>query len=240
MITKTNQLSEMPIILSGDGYSLTIDPNAHERKQEILALSSDITKVTTNDESGDARVHLSRLSAMRIEVDKCRKEIKEPVLRVGKLIDQAAKDFLSDIEMEENRIKGLIGDHANEVARLKAIAEAEERKAFELARQAREAVEESGRIADVLAHKAAVAAKLAASNEVAETKVAQGVRFAWDFEVTDIAKLYSLRPDLVELTFRRSLILATLKDMDEHGYTVEALATELGIRAFKKPVISAK
>jgi hypothetical protein len=240
MITKTNQLSEMPITLSGDGYSLTIAPNAHERKQEILALSSDITKVSTNDESGDARVHLARLAAMRIEVDKCRKEIKEPVLRVGKLIDQAAKDFLSEIEMEECRIKGLIGDHANEVARLKAIAEAEERKAFEFARAAREAAEESGRIADVLAHKAAVAAKLAASNEVAETKVAQGVRFAWDFEVTDIKLLYSIRPDLVELTFRRSLILATLNDMDEHGYTVEALAAELGIRAFKKPVISAK
>ena len=161
MITKTNQLDAMPIILSGDGYSLTIDPNAHVRKQTMLSASAAIAKVTTNDESGDARVHLARLAAMRIEVDRCRKEIKEPVLRVGKLIDQAAKEFLSEIELEECRIKGLIGDHANDVARLKAIAEAEERKAFEFARAAREAAEESGRIADVLAHREAVAAKLA-------------------------------------------------------------------------------
>ena len=241
MITKTNQLSEMPIILSGDGYSLTIDPNAHVRKQTMLSASAAIGKVTTNDESGDARVHLSRLSAMRIEVDKCRKEIKEPVLRVGKLIDQAAKDFLAEIELEECRIKGLIGDHANEVARLKAIAEAEERKAFEFARAAREAAEETGRIADVLAHKSAVAAKLAASDEVASTKVAQGVRFAWDFEVNDIETLYSEQPDLVELTFRRSEILAWLKGVEEENDRDPIkLAAVCGIRAFKKPVISAR
>ena len=186
-------------------------------------------------------MHLSRLSAMRIEVDKCRKEIKEPVLRVGKLIDQAAKDFMAEIELEESRIKGLIGDHANEVARLKAIAEAEERKAFEFARAAREAAEGTGRIADVLAHKAAVAAKLAASTEVAETKVAQGVRFAWDFEVIDIDALYQSAPQFVTLTPRRAEILAEIKRIAEtNEQAVLDVSNTIGIRAFKKPVISAK
>ncbi len=231
----------MPIILSGDGYSLTIDPNAHVRKQTMLSASAAIAKVTTNDESGDARVHLARLAAMRIEVDKCRKEIKEPVLRVGKLIDQAAKDFLAEIELEECRIKGLIGDHANEVARIKAIAEAEERKAFEFARQAREAAEETGRIADVLAHREAVAAKLAASDEVASTKVAQGVRFAWDFEVTDMNLLAAIKPDFVEMTERRAVILAWIKALDAGEVEdVDLHCIAAGIRAFKKPVISAR
>lgn len=240
MITKTNQLSEMPIILSGDGYSLTIDPTAHVRKQTMLSASSAVGKVTTNDESGDARVHLARLAAMRIEVDKCRKEIKEPVLRVGKLIDQAAKEFLAEIELEEGRIKGLIGDHANEVARLKAIAEAEERRAFEFARAAREAAEESGRIADVLAHKSAVAAKLAASDEVASTKVAQGVRFAWDFDIENIHDVYKAEPMFVNLEVKRAAVLAWLKELaaaDEH---VVGRAALLGIFAFKKPVVSSK
>jgi len=240
MITKTNQLDAMPIILSGDGYSLTIDPNAHDRKQEMLALSSDITKVTTNDESGDARVHLARLSAMRIEVDKCRKEIKEPVLRVGKLIDQAAKDFLSEIEIEEGRIKGLIGDHATEVARLKAIAEAEERKAFEFARAAREAAQETGRIADVLAHREAVAAKLAASDEVASTNIAQGVRFAWDFEVEDISDVYKAEPMFVSLEIKRTPVLLWLKEMAAADEDVVGRAALLGIFAFKKPVVSSR
>ena len=240
MITKTNQLSEMPIILSGDGYSLTIDPNAHVRKQTMLSASSAVGKVTTNDESGDARVHLARLAAMRIEVDKCRKEIKEPVLRVGKLIDQAAKDFLAEIELEEGRIKGLIGDHANEVARLKAIAEAEERRAFEFARAAREAAEESGRIADVLAHKSAVAAKLAASDEVASTKVAQGVRFAWDFDIENVHDVYKAEPMFVSLEVKRAAVLAWLKELAAADEDVVGRAALLGIFAFKKPVVSSK
>ena len=240
MITKTNQLSEMPIILSGDGYSLTIDPNAHVRKQTMLSASSAVGKVTTNDESGDARVHLARLAAMRIEVDKCRKEIKEPVLRVGKLIDQAAKDFLAEIELEEGRIKGLIGDHANEVARLKAIAEAEERRAFEFARAAREAAEESGRIADVLAHKSAVAAKLAASDEVASTNVAQGVRFAWDFDIENVHDVYKAEPMFVSLEVKRAAVLAWLKELAVADEDVVGRAALLGIFAFKKPVVSSK
>jgi hypothetical protein len=230
----------MPIILSGDGYSLTIDPNAHVRKQTMLSASAAIGKVTTNDESGDARVHLSRLAAMRIEVDRCRKEIKEPVLRVGKLIDQAAKEFLSEIELEECRIKGLIGDHATEVARLKAIAEAEERRAFEFARAAREAAEESGRIADVLAHREAVAAKLAASDEVASTKVAQGVRFAWDFDIENVHDVYKAEPMFVSLEVKRAAVLAWLKELAAADEDVVGRAALLGIFAFKKPVVSSK
>ena len=240
MITKTNQLSEMPIILSGDGYSLTIDPMAHVRKQTMLSASAASEKVTTNDESGDARVHLARLSAMRIEVDKCRKEIKEPVLRVGKLIDQAAKDFLSEIELEECRIKCIIGDHATEVARLKAIAEAEERKAFEFARAAREAAEESGRIADVLAHRNAVAAKLAASDEVASTNIAQGVRFAWDFDIENVHDVYKAEPMFVSLEVKRAAVLAWLKELAAADEDVVGRAALLGIFAFKKPVVSSK
>lgn len=241
MITKTNQLDNMPIILSGDGYSLAIDPNAHERKVSILTGTAAILHVRTNDESGDARVHLSKLSALRIEVDKCRKEIKEPVLRVGKLIDQAAKDFLAEIELEETRIKGLIGDHAAEVARLKRIAEEEERRAFEFARAAREAAENTGRIADVLAHKKAMADKLAASTEVATTNIAQGVRFAWDFDVTDMGLLSAIKPDFVEITARRSVILAWIKALDVGEVEdVEMHCFAAGIRAFKKPVVSSR
>ena len=240
MITKTNQLDAMPIILSGDGYSLSIDPMAHVRKQTMLSASAAIEKVTTNDESGDARVHLSRLAAIRIAVDKCRKEIKEPVLRVGKLIDQAAKDFLAEIEVEESRIKGLIGDHATEVARLKAIAEAEERKAFEFARAAREAAEESGRIADVLAHREAVAAKLAASDEVASTNIAQGVRFAWDFDIENVHDVYKAEPMFVSLEVKRAAVLAWLKELAAADEDVVGRAALLGIFAFKKPVVSSK
>ena len=229
----------MPLILAGDGYQLTISPEATARKAEMLAKSGTITIVTDNDESGRAQHHTRTLAAMRIEVEKSRKLVKEPVNRIAKMIDTTAADFLDAIVTEENRIKRLIGDHANEVLRIKAEKEAEERKAFDAARAAREAAEDGG-IAAVIAAKKATAEKLQASAEVAATRIASGIRYAWDFEVIDINQLQSLRNDLVTVEPKRAAILATLKDMEEHGYAVEALAETLGIRAFKKPIVSSR
>lgn len=240
MITKTPDTETTALILAGDGYQLTIAPEAEERKQLLLAAASGITRVRTNDESGDAHFHSRRLARLAIEVEKSRKAVKEPVNRIGKLIDQAAKDFIAEIEAEQTRINGLIGAHATEVARLKAIAEAEERRAFEFARAAREAAEESGRIADVLAHKSAVAAKLAASDEVASTKVAQGVRFAWDFDIENVHDVYKAEPMFVSLEVKRAPVLAWLKELAAADEDVVGRAALLGIFAFKKPVVSSK
>ena len=236
----TTELSEItPLILAGDGYQLTISSEAEARKAELITKSAAITTVTSNDESAKAQFHSRSLAAMRIEVEKSRKLVKEPVNRIGKMIDNAAADFLAEIVAEENRIKKIVGDHAEEVLRIKAEKERIEREAFEAARAAREAAEEGG-IAAVIAAKKAAADKLQSSNEVAATRLADGIRFAWDFEVIDINQLQSLRNDLVTVEPKRAAILATLKDMEEHGYAVEALAETLGIRAFKKPIVSSR
>jgi hypothetical protein len=236
----TTELSEItPLILAGDGYQLTISSEAEARKAELITKSAAITTVTSNDESAKAQFHSRSLAAMRIEVEKSRKLVKEPVNRIGKMIDNAAADFLAEIVAEENRIKKIVGDHAEEVLRIKAEKERIEREAFEAARAAREAAEEGG-IAAVIAAKKATAEKLEASNEVASTRLASGIRFAWEFEVIDINQLQSLRNDLVTVEPKRAAILATLKDMEEHGYAVEALAETLGIRAFKKPIVSSR
>jgi hypothetical protein len=242
------------LILSGEGYTLTICQEAETSKRDLLVASSNVCKVTNNDESADAAYVMRSLAQMRIMVDKGRKDIKEPVLRIGKLIDASAKTFLLEIEEEETRLRKLIGDHANEVARIAAIKAEEERKAFEIARAAREAAaaaqdaaEASGRIADVIAAKQAeqarqetLGARMEASSELAATKVADGVRFAWDFEVQDMEAVLNGLRDYVEITVKRSLILAWFKEMEESGKSVEAIAECHGIRALKKPVVSSR
>jgi len=227
------------LILAGDGYNIQIAEEALARRNELLDAACTVKSVTTNDESADAAVHMRRLAQLRIEVDKSRKEIKEPVLEIGKLIDETAKNYLLDVDYHETRIKKWIGDHATEVARLKAEKEAEERKAFDAARVAREAAE-SGKISDIIAAKQTLAQRLDASAEVAATKVADGVRFAWDFEVTDIEKTAKKYPELVEMTIRRGQVLAWLKSSEDQGYPVEEMAADFGIRAFKKPVVSTR
>ena len=251
MITKTEDTTAL--ILAGEGYQLTIAPEAEARKRELLKAASEITTVTTNDESADAQMQSRRLAQMRIEVEKSRKAVKEPVNRIGKLIDSTAKNFLDSLEAEEKRITRLVGDHAAEVARLKRIKEEEERRAFEEARAAREAAERAveaaettGKLKDIIAAKQAekerveaLAARMEASADLSATKVAEGVRFAWDFEVTDIDKLAEVKR-LVTIEPKRAVILGELKAWEEEGKNVEYLAATLGIRAFKKPVVSSR
>ena len=229
----------MPLILAGDGYQLTIADEAIIRKAELLAHSADITAVADNDESARAQYHIRHLAAMRIEVEKSRKLVKEPVNRIGKMIDAAAAEFMIEINAEEGRIKRLVGNHAEEVLRIKAEKEAAERAAFDAARAAREAAEEGG-IAAVLAAKKASAEKMEASNEVASTKVADGVRFAWDFEIGSIEAVYRAVPDLVSLEIKRSAVLAWFKSMELADEDVAAAASLAGIFAFKKPIVSSR
>ena len=234
-----NTTELMPLILAGDGYQLTISDEAIQRKTEMLLSSLNILVVTDNDESAVAQRHTRQLAAMRIEVEKSRKLVKEPVNRIGKMIDQAAADFLVEITAEEGRIKQLIGRHAEEVLRIKAEKEAAERAAFEAARAAREAAEEGG-IAAVIAAKKAVADKMEASNEVATTKVAEGIRFAWDFEIDDIAAVYRVAPEFINLEVKRAAVLAWFREMERADVDVAAAASLVNIHAFKIPVVSSR
>ena len=234
-----NTTELMPLILAGDGYQLTIAPEAIQRKTDILSASSTIQIVGDNDESAVAQRHTRQLAAMRIEVEKSRKLVKEPVNRIGKMIDTAAAEFLVEINAEEGRIKRLIGNHAEEVLRIKAEAERVERAAFEAARAAREAAEEGG-IAAVLAAKKAAAEKMEASAEVASTKIADGVRFAWDFEVDDISAVYRAAPEFITLEIKRSAVLEWFREMERADVDVAAAASLVNIRAFKKPIVSSR
>lgn len=254
MNTTDTMIEKAPLILAGKGYELLIAPDAAVRKQELLEAASLVTAVADNDESARAQFVSRKLAAMRIETEKCRKAVKEPVNRIGKLIDKTAADFIAEIEAEEKRINRLVGDHAVEVARIKREKEEAERRAFEEARAAREAAEaaaaaaeESGKISDIIAAKQAaaerteaLAARMEASAEVAATRVADGVRFAWDFEVENIDDLARLRGDLVTIEPRRSAILAQLKASEEEGIDAVDWAASVGIRAFKKPVVSSR
>lgn len=231
------------IILTGEGYQLTITPEAEMRKLNLLNASAEVVSVSSNDESADAMVHSRRLAAMRIEVEKCRKEVKEPVNRIGKLIDAAAKNFLAEIEEEEDRIKRLVGGHAEAMVAIQRQREEAERIAFDEARKAREAATETGSISDVIAAKQAMAARLNASEALVSVKVAEGVRFTWDFEVVDVELLHELTSGLTEIVVKRSAVLTHLKEWEADGKNeddVVRLAKRCGLTAFKKSVVSSR
>ena len=190
-------------------------------------------------------------------VEKHRKEIKEPVLALGRLIDGTAKEFCVALEQEEARITKLLNTYQAEQDRIAREEEAkrqaeirrlqdEERKRQEEAarkereakaaqeaaeRAAREAVNaeerkvamEQARLADEERRRlAAQAAQEAAIARQAEAKAMQptqtpqrsegaSVQRPWAFDLIDVNALHKARPELVELTVKRSEILARIR-----------------------------
>lgn len=130
------------LILAGDGYALSIDPKAEELKSELLAESSKLTAVLDTASSEVAKEQVKKLARMRRLVEVSRNTVKAPVLQVGRDIDAKAKQFLADVQSEEERLKELVGDYAEKVeeARRKAIEE-ERKAAAERERLEREAEE---------------------------------------------------------------------------------------------------
>jgi hypothetical protein len=255
MTTTDNTTTETEaLILAGDGYQLTIAPEAFALRERALTKAANIVAVTSHDESYEAGHRVKEIAALRNLVERSRKAVKEPVLEVGRRIDQAAKDFLADLNAEEGRIKQLIEGHAYRLAEERRIAEEAERRAAAEARAAREAAEAAqqaaqttGRIADVVAAQQAeqsrieaLATRCAAADETHAAKQPDEVRWKWDFEVSDIRKLASIAPALVRMEpavieIRRKIAEAVEKH-DDPALIAEIFA-EVGITVFRKPEV---
>lgn len=252
MITTTTETEAM--ILAGNGYELTIAPEAMALRERALNKAAEIETVANADESYIAGHRVRELAALRNVVERSRKMVKEPVLEVGRKIDQAAKDFLADVLAEENRIKALVEDHARQVAEARRVAEEAERKAAAEARAAREAAEAAqqaaqttGRIADVVAAQQAeksrleaLMARCAAAEETHAAKQPDEVRWKWDFEVTDLQLLARIAPTLVRiepnvLEIKRKIAEAVQQHSDPD--LIAEIFEELGLMVFRKPEV---
>jgi len=213
----TNQIIE----LTGSGYELTITEAAEESKRDLIVASSHINQVTSNDESGDASYYVRQLAQVRIAVEKSKKEIKAPILEISKRIEEVSKNYLFELEEEEQRIKKLISDYSLEVARKKSEAMKVEASIYE--------------------NNASQQQKFKASTAVAELKTPQGVRFIFDFQVQSIDLVWKKSPEFVTATIKRSMVLAWLKELEQQGLTDEeiiVLANGIGITVCKIPVVS--
>lgn len=235
--------------MTGEGYGLTIDEQAEEKKNELLKRASAITAVSDRDQAAGAQFEIRLLADMRNHVERSRKEVKKPVLEIGRKIDEMAKDFAADVMKEESRLVKLVGDFAAEVERRRREAEAEERRKFEEAARAKREAEEAARRAEEDSSiKTAIAAKQAArermkmeaarmkqSEVVTRERTPDGVKFVDDFEVEDIDALYRAHPECVRLTPLTSQIKMLIRESREAG------SPEIpGIRIFQKSKVSTR
>jgi len=116
-------MSTNALAILGDGYQITITPEAEKQKATIINAARAVVAVTDNDSCDIAQSRLRSLASVRTAVESSRKIVKAPVIDLGKKIDGIAADFVAEVIAEESRLSGLVTEYAREQQRIKREAE---------------------------------------------------------------------------------------------------------------------
>ena len=116
-------MSTTALAILGDGYQITITPEAEAQKATILSAARAVVAVTDADSCDIAQSRLRSLASVRNAVESSRKIVKAPVIDLGKRIDGIAADFVADVVAEEARLSGLVTEYAREQQRIQREAE---------------------------------------------------------------------------------------------------------------------
>lgn len=193
-------------------------------KANVLGTAALVTSVKSEVELGAAVAAVKEAKRLLKEVEGYRKELKGPVINLGKKIDSVADGYTKEIAQEVARIEGLVTawtiaerkrveeeerKRQQEIARLRADEERKRREAEVAQAKAETAVDSD----DVYAAMEAVVDAEADAERIAEktrevvtAPLPEAVRVRGmvskpkiEWEVTDIQALYAAAPHLVRL-----------------------------------------
>jgi dTMP kinase len=116
-------MSTTALAILGDGYQIQITPEAEKQKATIINAARAVVAVTDTDSCDIAQSRLRSLASVRTAVESSRKQVKAPVIDLGKRIDGIAADFVAEVIAEEARLSGLVTEYAREQQRIKREAE---------------------------------------------------------------------------------------------------------------------
>lgn len=205
--------------------SVFVLPDAIEKRDNLIQQCQGITSID-NSFSNECAVEILRdVVRMKKDVEKTRKELKQPVLDLGRAVDGAAKDFLSSLGEAERGVKKLVDGYVAEQRRI--AFEAEKKRREEEQRIQREKEEAARKLEQAETAKEQQEAKAAVEEKVkeqADLKTApvkhepkpegMSVRVTKDFVIEDVEALWKARPDLVHMMPKRSAILEAIKSVD--------------------------
>jgi hypothetical protein len=197
------------LTLSGlQNAQIDILPEVFTRRDIAVLEARQVVTITDAFEAECAADALRGVSTIAKEIEAARKIVKDPVLALGKKIDETAKTFVADLLTEEARLQRLLGDHqAAEQRKADKLRREAQEEADRLAREAATAARAAERAttdgqaehaqqAAAVAEVAAVEARVAVAEIKREGPAGTVLRQTYKFEVTNINALFKARPDL--------------------------------------------
>lgn len=200
-------MSDQSPILKRDDTKLSvlIDPSALELKEEALA-SASLIRIVENETQQNTAVEAGQ--EIKVLLDKCeasRKQVKEPVLDLGRSIDKKAAEFEQELRLEYDRITKLLGNYQALLASKKRDAEALAK--FELDAHNRKVLEETAKATHVdqvqeIRERAAQEQQAIERAHRVEVPVAKGqtVKPDWEITVDNYLTLATNHPECVTIT----------------------------------------
>jgi hypothetical protein len=196
-----------------DGVTVDLHPDCHATRAAILQRSAQIVEVVDELDADLAMDAIRDINGHLKAVEACRKEVKAPVLELGKAIDRAAAEHVAALETEKQRIERLSSGYIAAQRRAREEAEAkarmEARRLMAEAEEARRKAEEEARAAghneQAIAHvvtQVTIDAAKAAQEVQAEARAAHvvpkgvGIRTKVHFKILDERAMHAARPDL--------------------------------------------
>lgn len=239
------------ITLTG-AENIRIIPSGQSLRAEALQKTKQVTVVN------DAHSQAAAIGAVAIAkgllkgVEQSRKEVKAPLLELGKELDRVATEYCQPIHMEVNRLELLIAGFQEveakrveqerqaqlqlqteemreklrlEEAQRKAALEAENAKT----KKQREAAQKAAEELAIQQAELEIQAGEAASNEVITAAKAEGasVRKTFDFEVTDIVALYAAFPQCVKMEVKKQAVRDVIEVLQRQGKPLDIPGVKL-------------
>lgn len=220
-------IQTMNIIVRNDaGLTAAVHAEALALKQEALAVGALIGKVTNANEQADAVNAQTKIRELMVLVEKSRKEVKAPVIELGKKIDAAAAEFTDELVKEATRLGSMVSDYASLELMKQRAAEAArnaELTRLEKEREAALAQVKSHDEADaVQAHFNAKAAEVATPLPEAARAAGQVVKTDWKIAVTNPYDLARFHPACVDIKPR----LVEIRTLLNNGIAVKGITAE--------------
>lgn len=197
-------------------FSQLLEKSRKEVKEPVLEAGRKID-TAAKDFIKDVESQKARITTLISNHAREQEAIRQEAMRK----QQEAALELQRKALEEER-KRVAAERAA-LAAEQAILDASSKKE----RAAAQLLAEAARAKELLAEKARLDAEAAEKREdqatmaVMASAAPKGVKPQLDYEVSDIHLLYRNHPELVELTPKRSLILAELKNLQDDGIAVE-------------------
>lgn len=182
-----------------DNAEVVIANEAYDLRSHALLDAGNVVAVDDVFDANAAATAQAALKHILTEIESSRKDVKAPILQIGRKIDAIAKDFIADVVTEEARIAKLLGAYQR-IERDKKVAAQREAMAAENAimiEQAQKAAD-SGDVMQPI-EQTALDKIAELRNQVADKHDAVAgvkVKTTTKFEVLDAAVLLQARPDL--------------------------------------------